>query len=124
MVNQLPGDTAIRTNAYGAGRIGSILGDLMRGRGIGVRELCRATGVSRGAVVAWLRDDTEPRWSAVMAVADALGVSVEDLRPVPPPTDDPDEPAILRLYPDPDEDTVLDVDEPIPFRPARLYAVS
>jgi transcriptional regulator with XRE-family HTH domain len=80
--------------SYGNGRIGERLRRIMAARGVGVRELCRATGISRGAVHTWLDDRCEPRWSAVMAIADALRVPVESFRPDRPDATNLDGPAV------------------------------
>jgi lambda repressor-like predicted transcriptional regulator len=81
-IAQLPGDAAIPTDAYQNGSIAEALKRLMQERGVGVRELARATGISRGAIDAWTRFEAEPRWAAVQAIADAFGVSTEELRPI------------------------------------------
>ncbi|HYE77955.1 MAG TPA: helix-turn-helix transcriptional regulator [bacterium] len=74
------------TDSYADGKIGSVLARLIRDRGVSVRALGMATGITRGAIHTWLpapgfpEGKCEPRFKAVCALADALGVPIEVFR--------------------------------------------
>lgn len=53
---------------------------LLEDRGMTQRELAKASGVSQGAISMIANGLRDPSWSIVCALADALGVSTDELR--------------------------------------------
>lgn len=56
------------------------LRQLAEDAGMGPNELADALGVNRSAVGFWMRGDTSPRSNKLRPIADALGVTVDDIR--------------------------------------------
>lgn len=53
---------------------GDKLRELRKAKGLTQQQLADATGLSQNAISHWEADDREPGWSAVQALAVALGV--------------------------------------------------
>lgn len=53
---------------------------LLEDRGMTQRELAKTSGVSQGAISMIANGLRDPSWSIVCALADALGVSTDELR--------------------------------------------
>ena len=55
-------------------RFGTRLRELRSKAGLTQHELAEKAGISQSAIAHWEKDEREPKWSAVLALAKALGV--------------------------------------------------
>lgn len=53
---------------------------IMAAKGISQTQLSRLTGISQGAISMILNNKRSPKWENIIAIANALDVSTEDLR--------------------------------------------
>lgn len=60
-----------------------IIEGLMRAKGYGIRQLSRAAGYKNPTTIYSIKtgQSKDPSFSTMMRIADALGVSLDDLRP-------------------------------------------
>jgi transcriptional regulator with XRE-family HTH domain len=57
-------------------QFGPKLRELREAAGLSQKELAERSGLSQNGISHWERGDREPGWSAVLALAEALGVDV------------------------------------------------
>lgn len=55
------------------------LARIMRNKGISQSELCRRSGIATSAMSHYVRGETEPSFTKVIAIARALDIPVDDL---------------------------------------------
>ena len=56
----------------------------LRLRGMTQRKLAKLVGVSGGAVTSWVKGETSPTQKNLLAIADALGLSLAEFFGAPP----------------------------------------
>ena len=72
---------------------------IMEEKGINQAQLCKLSGIATSAMSHYVRGETEPSFTKVIAIAKALNVSVDDLagKPKPFAALSPDERELVRL---------------------------
>lgn len=60
--------------------VGKAISRIRKGKGIGLNELARMSGISPTTLSGIERTNVDPGWSKVCKIADALGISLDELR--------------------------------------------